>query len=133
MAAWRIALALALALLAPLACSEDPVPKLEAEKQALLAGTRPKPEFWSEVERKGNLFKEKKAADAELAQLESKTAAAQPELQQLAASLASAREVNANAEQALANARAELARIDAEVGAREATLAGFERRRSERP
>ena len=132
MAARHLALALLL-LLTPLACSEDPVPKLEAERQALLAGTRPKAEFWSEVERKGNLFKEKKVLDAELSQLQSKTAATQPELQQLAVSLSGAREVNANAERALASARAELARLDAEVAAREATLAGFDRRRSERP
>ena len=123
----------ALLLLVPLACSEDPVPKLEAEKKALLEGTRPKLEFWSEVERKGNLFKEKKAFDAESAQIQAKAAALEPELQQLAASLASAREVNANAEQALAQDRAELARIDGEVARRESGLASFAARRSERP
>jgi septal ring factor EnvC (AmiA/AmiB activator) len=123
-----IALAFALA-----ACSEDPVPKLEAEKKALLESTRPKAEFWSEVERKGELFKQKKAIDAELADVQQKTAAIQPELQQLGAALAGAGEANARAEQVLAESRAELARIEGEVAAREATLAAFDQRRSERP
>ena len=123
-----ITLALALA-----ACSEDPVPKLEAEKKALLESTRPKAEFWSEVERKGELFKQKKVIDAELAQDQQKTAALQPELQQLGVALAGAGEANARAEQVLGEQRAELARIEGEVSKREATLAAFDQRRSERP
>jgi len=115
------------------ACSEDPVPKLEADKKALLERTRPKAEFWTEVERKGDLFKQKKAVDAELAEVQQKTAATQPELQQLGAALAGAGEANARAEQVLAEQRAELARIEGEVAKREATLAGFDRRRSEQP
>ncbi|MCX5738717.1 MAG: hypothetical protein NTZ61_09515, partial [Proteobacteria bacterium] len=47
-------LAIATALVAGLlACGEDPVPKLQAERQALLDASRPKAEFWVEVERKG--------------------------------------------------------------------------------
>jgi len=124
-------LVLALLALAALACSEDPVPKLEAERQALVERTRPKAEFWSEVERKGELFKSKKAADAELAQLQAQAGALEPELQQLTAAVAQAHDANVQTEATLARDRAELARLDGEVAQREAELAGFAKRRAE--
>jgi transcriptional regulator with GAF, ATPase, and Fis domain len=123
---------LALALVS-LACSEDPVPKLEAEKQQVLERTLPKTEFWGEVGRKGELLKEKKADDAELAALVAKAAAIQPEQQQLAASLAQARDVNARAAALLAQDRAEVARLEGEVAKRLGELAGFDQRRVAAP
>jgi peptidoglycan hydrolase CwlO-like protein len=120
-----------LAAVALLACGEDPVPKLQAERQALLDGSRPKAEFWSAVERKGTLAKEKRAAEKELEEIQAKLSALDAERAQLDASLASARDANAQTSAALAGNRNELARIDEEVAKREATLAGFEQRRAE--
>jgi uncharacterized protein YlxW (UPF0749 family) len=130
MRAPRCALAL-FAAGALLACGEDPLPKLQAERQALLDGSRPKAEFWSEVERKGALAKEKRAAEKELQEVQAKLTALDAERAQLDASLASARDGNSQTSAALAGNRSELARIEGEVGKREAALAGFERRRTE--
>lgn len=129
MRAHRAAAALVAALL--LACGEDPVPKLEAERQALLDGSQPKAEFWSQVERKGALAKEQRAAEEELAQIQARLAALEAERAQQDASLAAARDGNAQLTAALAGNRSELARIEAEVAKREATLAGFDQRRVE--
>jgi septal ring factor EnvC (AmiA/AmiB activator) len=122
-----------LAAAALLACGEDPVPKLEAERQGLLDGWRPKAEFWSAVERKGTLLKEKRAAEKELEEIPAKLAALEAERAQQDASLASARDANVQTSAALAGNRSELARIEGEVAKREAALAGFERRRIEAP
>jgi chromosome segregation ATPase len=125
-------LAIASSLLALLlACGENPVAKLQAERNALLDASRPKAEFWSEVERKGTFAKEKRALDVEVAALQPKTVALQAETDLLVAALAQAREVNAQTEAALAGNRTELARLEAEVERRDATLAGFDARRSE--
>ena len=123
--------ALSLLMLATLACSEDPVAKLEAERQALIDRTRPKADFWNEVNRKGELLKARKASDAELTELQGKANALQPELQQLAAVVAQAHEVNSQSEATLARDRAELARLEAEVAKRDAELAGFAKRGGE--
>jgi len=126
------ALAIASSLVASLiACGENPVPKLQAERQAVLDASRPKAEFWSEVEHKGTLAKEKRALDVEVAALQPKTLALQAETDLLVAALEQAREMNAQTEAALAGNRAELARLEAEVAKRSATLAGFDARRSE--
>lgn len=122
-----------LAAAALLACGEDPIPKLEAERQALLDGSLPKAEFWSAVERKGTFTKEKRAADKEREAVQAKLVALDAERAQQDASLAAARDANAQTAAALAGNRAELARIDGEVAKREAELAGFERRRAEAP
>ena len=114
-----------------LACGEDPLPKLEAERQALLDGSRPKAEFWSEVERKGTLAKEKRAAEKELAEIQAKLVTLDAERAQLDAALAAARDTNVQTSAALAGNRGELARVEDEVAKREAALAGFERRRVE--
>jgi hypothetical protein len=125
-------LAIATALVAGLlACGENPVPKLQAERKALLDGSRPKVEFWAEVERKGTFAKEKRGLDAEVAALQPKTIALQADADQLTAALAQARGMNAQTAAALAGNRAELARLEAEVAKREATLAGFDARRTE--
>jgi len=123
--------ALSLLLLATLSCSEDPVPKLEAERQALIERTRPKAEFWNEVNRKGELLKARKASDAELAELQGKASALDPELEQLAAAVAQAHDMNSQSEAALARDRTELARLEAEAAKRDAELAGFATRRAE--
>jgi chromosome segregation ATPase len=130
MRAHRIGLAL-FAAAALLACGEDPLPKLEAERQALLDGSRPKAEFWSEVERKGTFAKEMRVAGKELEEVQAKLAALGAERAQQDASLAAARDANAQTSAALAGNRSELARVEDEVAKREATLAGFERRRTE--
>jgi len=125
-------LALTSSLLASLlACGENPVSKLQAERQALLDASRPKAEFWSEVERKGTFAKEKRALDLEVAALQPKTLALQAETDLLVAALAQARATSEQTEAALAGNRAELARLEAEVAKRSATLAGFDARRTE--
>jgi chromosome segregation ATPase len=111
-------------------CGEDPVPKLQHEKQALLDATVPREEFWSEVERKGALLKEQRAADAERAETNTRADAVRAETEPVATALAQARQVNAQTEAALAQDREELARLEREVAARQATLDGFAARGS---
>ena len=129
MQARRAAAALVTAAL--LACGEDPVPKLEAERQTLLDESQPKAEFWSAVERKGALAKEQRVAEKELAEILAKLTALEAERAQLDASLAAARAETAQTAAALAGNRSELARIEGEVAKREAALAGFAQRRVE--
>jgi chromosome segregation ATPase len=131
MRARRVATALGAAAL--LACGEDPVPKLEAERQALLDDSEPKAEFWSQVERKGALAKEQRAAERDLAEIQAKLAALDAERAQQDASLEAARDGNAQITNALNGNRGELARIEGEVAKREAALAGFDQRRVEAP
>lgn len=129
MHARRVVVALVAATL--LACGEDPLPKLEAERQTLLDESRPKAEFWSAVERKGTLAKEQRAAEKELVEIQAKLTALEAERAQLDASLAAARAGTAQTAAALAGNRSELARIEGEVAKREAALAGFDQRRVE--
>lgn len=124
----RVAVAVLLALVA-IACGEDPMPKLEAELASLLEQTRPKAEFWVEVERNGALLEQRRGIEQELAEVNAKMAPLASERDQLASALAQARAMNQQIEVALAANRAELARLEAEVAVREATLAGFESRR----
>ena len=111
--------------LAALACGEDPVPKLEAERDALVASTQPKAAFWSEVERKGGYAKERREIEKERADVTAQVAALAPEQEQLAAALAQAQAATAQAQAGLAQNRAELARVEGEVAKREETLARF--------
>ena len=128
----RAATALAALLaLATLACGEDPVPRLEADRAALLERTRPKAEFWSEVERKGALAKEKASVEKEITSLATQHAAVQAEQDGLAAALAGARDANAQTAVAVAANRAELDRLEREVTKRAATLEQYAARRTE--
>lgn len=95
---------LAVGLAAGLACAEDPVPGLEAEKRDLLATTLPRQAFWSEVERKGALLKEAKAVAKEQAALDAEAARAEAERAGLEASLAAARSANEAAAARVADA-----------------------------
>jgi hypothetical protein len=128
----RSAIALAVLLaVGTLACGEDPVPKLEAERTALLEKTRPKAEFWSEVERKGTLAKEKAGVEKEIAGIATQLTAVKAEQDGLATALAGARDANAQTAAAVAANRAELERIEREVTKRSATLAQYAARRAE--
>ncbi len=123
----------ALLAIGALACGEDPVPKLEAERAALLERTRPKAEFWAEVERKGSLAKEKAGVEKEIAGVQAQVAAAKAEHDALATGLAGARDANAQTAAAVAANRAELERIEREVTKRAATLEHYEARREAAP
>jgi chromosome segregation ATPase len=114
-----------------LACGEDPVPKLEAARAALLDHTRPKAEFWTEVERKGALAKEKAGVEKEIAGVQTQLAAVKAEHAALAAALAGARDANAQTAAAVATNRGELERIEREVTKRAAALERYEARRAE--
>lgn len=133
MRAVRFAVALVAAALAAgaLACGEDPVPKLEAERAALLERTRPKAEFWSEVERKGTLAKEKLAIQKERDAIAQRAAATKTEQDQLDAALAQARGIDAQTAAALAHDREEVARLEREAVGRAATLEGLQARNAE--
>lgn len=124
------AAAFVLAFLALAGCGEDPVPKLEAELAALVARTRPKAEFWAEVERKGSLMKEQRELENELSRTRTAIAALAPEREQLAAAIAQSRQTNALSEDALTRNRAEAGRLEAEVAIREARVGAFAARRS---
>jgi len=115
------------------ACGEDPVPKLESERAALLEKTRPKAEFWSEVERKGGYAKEKAGVDKEIGAIEAQMAALQAEHDALTAALEQSRSVNAQADALLATRRAERDRLEREVKERAATLEHYAARREAPP
>jgi len=126
----RVALALAAILLLGARCGgDDRVPALEAEKQALLASSVPKAEFWAEVERKGKAVKQEKAAAAELTTLAARELELDPRIAQTSAALADARRVNGDAEEVLRKARAESERLEGERAKREAKLRDFAERR----
>jgi hypothetical protein len=114
-------------------CGEDPVPKLEAERAALLDKTRPKAEFWSEVERKGGFAKEKASVEKEITATEAQTTALKAEQDALAAALEQSRSVNAQAGSLLASRRAERDRLEREVNERAATLERYAARREVPP
>ena len=101
------AAAFVLVCLALAGCGEDPVPKLEAELAGLVARTRPKAEFWTEVERKGTLTKEQRELEKQLSATLAAIAALAPEREQLAAAIAQARKTHALSTDALARNRAE--------------------------
>jgi hypothetical protein len=126
----RVAFALAaIGLLGARCGGDDPVPALEAEKQALLASSVPKAEFWAEVERKGKAVKQEKAAEAELTALAARELELDPRIAQTSAALADARRVNGEADEVLRKARAESERLTAECAKREAKLRDFAARR----
>jgi hypothetical protein len=127
----RLALALlALGLLGvgPIRCGDDPMPRLEAEKRALLAATVPKAQFWDAVGKKGELLKQEKEVEAEAAPFDEKRAALEAEAAAAQADVVAARAERERAQAALDGARAALERARAEQAAREARLRSFAER-----
>ncbi|HBZ70539.1 MAG TPA: hypothetical protein DEP35_12745 [Deltaproteobacteria bacterium] len=105
--------------------SEKELRAAEAKRDALLASTRPKSDFWPEVERKGTAVKAEKAATAELAKETAQNQALAQEIAGLEQRAGDARSQHAAADTALAGAKAELERARAERARRDETLAGF--------
>jgi septal ring factor EnvC (AmiA/AmiB activator) len=131
--AWRTALragaALATLAAALLACREDPLPGLQAERAAFLESTVPKQGFWDDVERKGAVLKETRAAEAELAHLTPRAEAVARRLEELRAAIAELDEAGRRSEEVLARSRAERERLQAELRELAGTLVGYETRR----
>jgi len=112
----------------PMRCGDDPMPRLEAERRELLANTVPKAEFWSAVEKKGELVRQQKELLAQGAPLDEKRTALEAEITTAQADLATVRTQREQAQKALDAARAELARAKAEQESREARLRTFAER-----
>jgi len=128
--AWSLAgCAALLALLAATGfgpCSnQDALRAAEARRDKLLASTRPKSEFWPEVERKGAAVKAEQKAASDLAAQKTQNEAVAKEVAAAEQSASDARSQRVAAETALASAKAELERAHGEVTKREETLAGF--------
>lgn len=114
-------------------CShQDELRAAEAKRDALLSSTRPKSEFWPEVERKGAAVKAEQRAAAELATQKTQNEAMAKEIAAAEQSASDARSQRAAAETALASAKGELERARGEVAKRDETLAGFASRRRAR-
>jgi hypothetical protein len=112
--------------------SQEELRAAEAKRDALLASTRPKSEFWPEVERKGAAVKAEQAATSELAKQKTQNEALAAEVAAAEQRVSDARTQHAAADTALAQAKAELERGRAERTRREETLAGFASRRRAR-
>lgn len=112
--------------------NQDELRAAEAKRDALLASTRPKSEFWPEVERKGTAVKAGQGASAELAKQKAQNEALAQEVTAAERSAADAQSQRAAAESALAAAKTELERARAEDAKRDETLAGFATRQRAR-
>ena len=112
----------------PIRCGDDPTPRLEAERRELLASTVPKAEFWSAVEKKGELVLQEKELLTQGAPLDEKRTALEAEITTAQADLAAVRTQREQAQKALDAARAELARAKGEQESREARLRTFAER-----
>jgi hypothetical protein len=110
----------------------DELKAAQAKRDALLASTRPKSEFWPEVERKGAAVKAEKQASADVAKQKAQTDALAQEIPAAEQRLNEARSQRAAAEAALAAAKAELERARAERVRRDETLARFAARQRAR-
>jgi len=114
-------------------CSgEEEVRAAEAQRAALLARTRPKSEFWAQVERKGAAAKAEKAAAGEIAKEKAEGDALSAEVTAAEARLAEGKTQRAAAEGALMDATAKLEKARSERVRREETLAGFAARQRAR-
>ena len=105
--------------------NEKEVHEAEARRAALLASTRPKSEFWAQVERKGATAKEEKASTVEIAKEKAQRDALTTEIAAEEAHLADTKTRRAAAEATLAEGREKLEKARAERAQREGTLAGF--------
>jgi len=112
--------------------NDDELKAAQAKRDALLASTRPKSEFWPEVERKGAAVKAEKQASADVANQKAQNDALAQEITATEQRVNEARSQRAAAEAALAAARAELERARAERVRRDEILAGFAARQRAR-
>ena len=129
----RAALAISfLALIAagPIRCGDDPTPRLEAEKAAFLARTVPKAEFWSTVQRKGELVLQEKSTLEEGETTTAKAAVLAQEINAAEAELTTARDERRQAEAVLEQAHSQLAHANAERETRAARLRAFAERQA---
>jgi len=127
------ALFILLALVGFGACtSQDELRAAEAARDALLASTKPKSEFWPEVERKGAAVKAEQAATAELAKVKAQNEALASEVSAAEQRASDARSQRAAADTTLAQVKDALERARAETARREATLEGFASRQRAR-
>lgn len=110
----------------------DELKAAQAKRDAVLASTRPKSEFWPEVERKGTAVKAEQRARADLAKQKAENAALAQELAAAEQRASDARSQRGVAESSLVAAKAELERAHAEGVRREETLAGFASRQRAR-
>ncbi|HME71554.1 MAG TPA: hypothetical protein VKM54_17035 [Myxococcota bacterium] len=110
----------------------DELRVLQAKRDAVLASTRPKSEFWPEVERKGAAVKAEQQASADLAGQKAQNDALAQEIAAAEQRVNDARSHRAAAEAGLAAAKAELERARAERVRRDETLAGFAARQRAR-
>jgi hypothetical protein len=110
----------------------DEVRAAEAKRDALLAHTRPKGDFWPEVERKGAAVKGEQQASAEVTKQKAANEGLTQEIAAAEQRLQDARGQRAAAESGLVGAKAELERARAERARRDETLAGFAARQRAR-
>ena len=111
---------------------EEALRAAEAKRDALLASTRPKSDFWPEVERKGAAMKAEKAAAGELAKQKAQNEALTQEVASLEQRASDARSQRAAADAALGEAKTLRERARAVRARREETLSGFASRQRAR-
>jgi len=112
-------------------CSHpEEVAALEARKQEILSSTVPKPEFWTEVERKGHAVDGEKPLRREIETARARLAGVESGIEGLRASRAEARDVNGQAEEVRAKVETEAQRLEGLAAAQEAALEGFAARRT---
>ena len=108
------------------ACDDDKnVAVLEAKKAEILEHTRPKQEFWDQVERKGRALKQDRSTSEEISSLQAKADATRPALDSLRKQLEDAQAMNAKASDVLSSQVAQRDAAENEVAKNEATLASF--------
>jgi hypothetical protein len=133
----RGAIAFGFALLLPAVgfgpCSDEKeVHEAEARRAALLADTRPKSEFWAQVERKGAAAKSEKATTLEIAKAKAQRDALTAEIAASGARLNDAKAQRAAAEAALADGTQKLEKARGERAQREEILSRFTARQRAR-
>jgi len=98
---------------------------LEAKKAEILEHTRPKQEFWDQVERKGHALKQEKSASEEIAALQAKADATRTALDSMRKQVEDAQAMNAKASDVLSSQVTQRDAAENEVAKNEATLASF--------
>ncbi|HVP28925.1 MAG TPA: hypothetical protein VMW35_07165 [Myxococcota bacterium] len=101
---------------------------VEAKRDALLATTVPKSDFWNEVQRKGVALKEQQAVRTEIEPARARVEAEKAALSTLEQRLAETRHEQDEAAASLAAAKHALEQAADERREREETLRGFETR-----
>jgi hypothetical protein len=93
----------------------EEIAALEAERDAFVAKTVPKDEYWKEVARKGAALRDGRGVQPDVAALEQRAAQARSGIEQFGARIAEASEINGRLEQQLEEQRANERKLAAQA------------------